>query len=149
MSMKDGWRSAREEVGGQCVMITGMTLMQWWCADSLEYLQIVSYVPLMSLLFSHDEYMFDNTTSGNDFFIATWLADSQAITQANRFGPGIGPIFLDNVECRGSEESLDVCPHRGIGIHNCDHGEDAGVICFQQGITSLNHLKVFAFTSSH
>jgi len=42
-------------------MMTGMTLMQWWCADSLEYLQIVSHVPLMSLLFSHDEYMFDNT----------------------------------------------------------------------------------------
>ena len=64
MSMKDGWRSAREEDGGQCVTIDGMTLMQWWCAVSLEYLQVVSHVPLMSLLFSHDIYMFDNTTSG-------------------------------------------------------------------------------------
>jgi len=51
MSMKDGWRSAREEVGGQCVMMIGMTLMQWWCADSLEYLQTVGHVPLMSLFF--------------------------------------------------------------------------------------------------
>ena len=57
MSMKDGWRSAREEVGGQCVMMIGMTLMQWWCADSLEYLQTVSHVPVMSLLFSHDVYL--------------------------------------------------------------------------------------------
>ena len=42
MSMKDGWRSARGEGGGQCVMIDGMTLMQLWCADSLEYLLVVS-----------------------------------------------------------------------------------------------------------
>ena len=70
---------------------------------------------------------------GNAFFITTWLADSLAAGQANRFGPGIGPIFLDDVNCRGSEASLDVCPHRRIGIHNCDHGEDAGVICSQQG----------------
>ena len=42
MSMKDGWRSARVEGGGQCVMIDGMILMQWWCADSWEYIQVVS-----------------------------------------------------------------------------------------------------------
>ena len=48
MSMKDGWRSARWEGGGQCVMIDGMTLMQWWCADSLEYLLVVSYIILKS-----------------------------------------------------------------------------------------------------
>jgi len=42
MSMKDGWRSARGEGGGQYVMIDGMTLMQLWCADSLEYLLVVS-----------------------------------------------------------------------------------------------------------
>ena len=41
MSLKDEWRSVREEVGGQCVMITGMTLMHVWCADSLECLQVV------------------------------------------------------------------------------------------------------------
>jgi len=42
MIMKDGWRSARWEGGGQCVMTDGMTLMQWWCADSWEYIQVVS-----------------------------------------------------------------------------------------------------------
>ena len=46
MSMKDEWRSASSEVGGQCVMITGMTLMHWWCADSLEYSLVVSHTPL-------------------------------------------------------------------------------------------------------
>jgi len=47
------------------------------------------------------------------------------------FSPGNGPIFLDDVACRGNETNLADCPHGGVGIHNCDHSEDAGVICPQ------------------
>ncbi|NWW17329.1 SRB4D protein, partial [Falcunculus frontatus] len=46
-----------------------------------------------------------------------------------RFGPGSGRIFLDDVQCRGDEPSLQMCQHNGWGVHNCRHVEDASVIC--------------------
>ncbi|XP_037830972.1 deleted in malignant brain tumors 1 protein-like isoform X2 [Kryptolebias marmoratus] len=45
------------------------------------------------------------------------------------FGQGANRIWLDNVGCTGSETHLTNCSHNGFGIHNCGHGEDAGVIC--------------------
>ena len=64
---------------------------------------------------------------------STQTADAVAINvDSNIFGAGIGPIFLDNVGCRGNETNLADCPHRGVGVHNCRHREDAGVICPQQ-----------------
>ena len=45
------------------------------------------------------------------------------------FGPGSGNIFLDNLQCLGMEHYLGQCAHSGWSEHNCDHHEDAGVIC--------------------
>ena len=45
------------------------------------------------------------------------------------FGRGDGPIYFDNVECTGTETQLSQCIHNGVGVHNCGHYEDAGVIC--------------------
>ncbi|XP_069805684.1 scavenger receptor cysteine-rich type 1 protein M130-like [Dendropsophus ebraccatus] len=45
------------------------------------------------------------------------------------FGRGTGDIWLDNVQCRGNETNIKSCEANKIGDHNCDHHEDAGVIC--------------------
>lgn len=63
-----------------------------------------------------------------------------------RFGSGNGSILLDNVACDGTEASLDLCNHNGIGIHDCEHAEDAGVICSQ--ITSAG-MYIYARLDKH
>ncbi|XP_060905626.1 deleted in malignant brain tumors 1 protein-like [Labrus mixtus] len=48
-----------------------------------------------------------------------------------RFGEGTDPILLNNVACSGSEWSLSDCQHSGYQNHDCEHDEDAGVICLR------------------
>ncbi|NXO81639.1 DMBT1 protein, partial [Sitta europaea] len=42
---------------------------------------------------------------------------------------GAGPIWLDDVTCKGEEPDFFRCEHRPWGEHNCGHGEDAAVVC--------------------
>ena len=45
------------------------------------------------------------------------------------YGQGSGPTWLDDVECKGNENSISECHHGGWGVENCRHAEDASVVC--------------------
>jgi len=53
------------------------------------------------------------------------------------YGVGKGRIWLDNVQCSGTEKSIFECSHSGMGINNCGHSEDVAISCVSDstGIT--------------
>uniref|UniRef100_A0A8B9HS81 Lysyl oxidase homolog n=1 Tax=Astyanax mexicanus TaxID=7994 RepID=A0A8B9HS81_ASTMX len=62
-----------------------------------------------------------------------------------KYGKGSGKIWLDNIQCSGSERSISVCKSRGWGNSDCTHDEDAGVICKDErlpGFVDSNVIEV-------
>ena len=45
---------------------------------------------------------------------------------------GTGPIWLDEVQCKGSELDLGECSHQPWGHNNCNHQDDVYVACYVQ-----------------
>ena len=42
-------------------------------------------------------------------------------------------IWMDDVNCTGSETAISQCVHKGWRVTDCKHNQDAGVICTPQG----------------
>ena len=51
------------------------------------------------------------------------------------YGQGDGQIWLDNLKCVGTEWNIRMCSHKGWGLNNCSHSENAGVQCTNPGKT--------------
>uniref|UniRef100_A0A8C2DED9 SRCR domain-containing protein n=1 Tax=Cyprinus carpio TaxID=7962 RepID=A0A8C2DED9_CYPCA len=58
------------------------------------------------------------------------------------FGSGSGPIWINYVECSGSESTLKNCTSGGWGKYGCDHSKDAGVICSGELLQIMKSLKI-------
>ena len=59
------------------------------------------------------------------------LAFGQAIAVRKEefYGHGSGPIWLDDLNCIGTESSIINCSHSGWGINDCNYSSNAGVRC--------------------
>ena len=55
------------------------------------------------------------------------------------------PIHFDEVQCTGAERSLGQCNF--ITDHDCDHNEDAGVICI--GNLCVNNILIVVIHQQH
>ena len=75
----------------------------------------------------------------------------QAVGRAY-FGAGSGPILLDEVQCSPGASTLSNCQHNPIGMTDCTHAEDAGVICKGPGMlysTACSYHHVIKAGISH
>eukprot|EP00062_Callorhinchus_milii_P026090 gi/632987796/ref/XP_007882754.1/ PREDICTED: deleted in malignant brain tumors 1 protein-like isoform X4 [Callorhinchus milii] len=55
--------------------------------------------------------------------------EATSATRNANFGQGIGPVWLSDVRCNGTEAALDQCPAKPYGNNKCSHSPDAGVAC--------------------
>ena len=57
------------------------------------------------------------------YFCAGSIAATGSYTESSK------PIYINDLNCTGSEGSVWECPHNGIERYLCNHRQDASVAC--------------------
>ncbi|XP_078420597.1 scavenger receptor cysteine-rich type 1 protein M130-like [Cetorhinus maximus] len=75
----------------------------------------------------------------NAHVVCNQLKCGQALnaTVSGWFGPGAGPIWLHNLTCAANDSVLWECPAGRWAESDCNHKEDAGVICSEHRAVRL------------
>lgn len=105
-------------------------LHSWILQGDSDYILFLNF--LINNKYSFTFYFIYNKcriTFGLQLFRTTSEAYGGAV-----YGQGSGPIWLDDVKCKGSETSIEKCSHRPWGSHNCNHGDDVSINCMPNGI---------------
>ena len=85
----------------------------------------------------------DNGWDLNDAqVVCSELGIGNAVTASHgaSYGQGSGEIWLDNLNCVGTEGTIGDCSHRGWGTASCSHSEDVGVKCIKGNLVISNFL---------
>ncbi|XP_028407342.1 deleted in malignant brain tumors 1 protein-like [Dendronephthya gigantea] len=61
--------------------------------------------------------------------------DAARALLAGQVPSGSGQIWLSDVDCKGEENNIATCSHRGWGSHRCWHRKDIGVECTTKDFT--------------
>ncbi|XP_050395591.1 deleted in malignant brain tumors 1 protein [Patella vulgata] len=73
--------------------------------------------------------LWDNNAAGVVCAMAGFAREGAVAKSNSFFGQGSGPIFMDDTVCDGTESSILQCSTKSVDTANCDHREDAGVVC--------------------
>lgn len=57
---------------------------------------------------------------------------SGSVLQPGTYGGGMGPIWMDDVRCTGTETSIMNCTRKPWGVNDCQHIEDVAVSCSRE-----------------
>ena len=101
--------------GVQSVIIPGGKLKPLWCVDN--------WVTPLKVKSNYHVFTHNNMTR-----VYWTLIDAVAFLNAH-FGRGASPIYLDGVDCSGSENNILNCSHSSSVSCSISHNEDAGVRC--------------------
>lgn len=54
---------------------------------------------------------------------------AKSVVIGRDYGEVSGPIWLDDMTCKGTEDRLSTCEFKNWGVTDCSHKEDVGVVC--------------------